>query len=176
MHHLTLAGLAALAVAAAPAGAATRGYIVTDFDNLRLEGPVEVFVETGRGASARGEGDADMLARVDLAVSARTLVVRLKPSPYEARRERQSGPAKLFLTAPVLRRIQLTGAGSVRARGLDKLNAEVTKVVNSPAVREAWAKQGAVPMVMSPKEFDTYLRKDIDKWADVVQKTGASAK
>ena len=55
---------------------------------------------------------------------------------------------------------------------VDKLNAEITKVVNSPDVRAAWAKQGAVPMSMSPKEFDDYLRKDIDKWADVVKKTG----
>ena len=56
---------------------------------------------------------------------------------------------------------------------IDKLNAEITKIVNRPDVREAWAKQGAVPMVMSPKEFDAYLRKDVDKWADVVKKTGA---
>ncbi len=49
------------------------------------------------------------------------------------------------------------------------------KIVNRPDVREAWGKQGAVPMVMSPKEFDAYLRKDIDKWADVVRKTGAKA-
>jgi tripartite-type tricarboxylate transporter receptor subunit TctC len=58
---------------------------------------------------------------------------------------------------------------------IDKLNAEITKIVNRPDVREAWGKQGAVPMVMSPKEFDAYLRKDIEKWADVVQKTGAKA-
>ncbi len=56
-----------------------------------------------------------------------------------------------------------------------KLNAEIVKVVNRPDVKEAWAKQGAVPMVMSPKEFDAYLRKDVDKWADVVKKTGAKA-
>ncbi len=58
---------------------------------------------------------------------------------------------------------------------VDKLNAEISKVVNRPDVREAWAKQGAVPMVMTAKEFDAYLRKDIDKWADVVKKTGAKA-
>jgi tripartite-type tricarboxylate transporter receptor subunit TctC len=58
---------------------------------------------------------------------------------------------------------------------IDKLNAEIAKVINRPDVKEAWAKQGAVPMVMSPKEFDAYLRKDIDKWADVVKKTGATA-
>jgi hypothetical protein len=28
---------------------------------------------------------------------------------------------------------------------------------------------------MSVKEFDAYLRKDVDKWADVVKKTGAKA-
>lgn len=59
---------------------------------------------------------------------------------------------------------------------VDKLNAEITKIVSRPDVRAAWAKQGAVPMTMSVKEFDAYLRKDIDKWADVVKKTGAVAK
>ena len=58
---------------------------------------------------------------------------------------------------------------------IEKLNAEITKVVNRPEVRAIWAKQGAVPMTMSVKEFDSYLRKDIDKWADVVKKTGAKA-
>jgi tripartite-type tricarboxylate transporter receptor subunit TctC len=58
---------------------------------------------------------------------------------------------------------------------IEKLNAEITKVVNRPEVRAIWGKQGAVPMTMSVKEFDAYLRKDIDKWADVVKKTGAKA-
>lgn len=56
-----------------------------------------------------------------------------------------------------------------------RLNAEIVKVVNRPDVKEAWAKQGAVPMVMSAAEFDAFLRKDVEKWADVVKKTGASA-
>jgi hypothetical protein len=125
MHRLSLASVAALAVLAAPAGAATRTYIITDFDNVRLEGPIDVIIASGRGVSARGEGDADMLARVDLSVSARTLVIRLKPSPYEARRDRNAGPAKLFVTVPVVRRVQLSGAGSLKVSGLDKLKAEV---------------------------------------------------
>jgi tripartite-type tricarboxylate transporter receptor subunit TctC len=53
------------------------------------------------------------------------------------------------------------------------LNAEIAKVVNRPDVKEAWAKQGAVPMVMSTAEFDAYLRKDIEKWANVVKVSGA---
>jgi tripartite-type tricarboxylate transporter receptor subunit TctC len=55
------------------------------------------------------------------------------------------------------------------------LNADIGKVIALPDVKEAWAKQGAVPMVMTPTEFDAYLRKDIDKWANVVKVTGAKA-
>jgi tripartite-type tricarboxylate transporter receptor subunit TctC len=53
------------------------------------------------------------------------------------------------------------------------LNATINKVVNLPEVKETWQKQGAVPMVMTPPEFDAYLRKDIDKWAEVVKVSGA---
>ena len=42
-------------------------------------------------------------------------------------------------------------------------------------MKEAWAKQGAVPMAMSPAEFDKYLRDDIEKWAKVVQASGIKA-
>jgi hypothetical protein len=126
MHKLIPAALAVLTAFAAPASAATRTYIVTDFDNLRLEAPIEVVVTSGRGVSARGEGDANTLSRIDLAVSARTLTIRLKPSPYEARRDRNDGPAKLFVSVPVLRHLQLAGAGSLKVSGgLDKLQAEI---------------------------------------------------
>jgi hypothetical protein len=123
MHHRLIA-LAALA-AAVPAGAATRNYIVTDFDTVRLEGPIEVDVRTGRGVSARGEGDADLLERIDLQVSARVLTIRLKPAFTEARRAPSTAPARLTLGVPNLRRIQLSGAGSLKADGLDRLRAEV---------------------------------------------------
>jgi tripartite-type tricarboxylate transporter receptor subunit TctC len=56
---------------------------------------------------------------------------------------------------------------------VDKLSAEINKVLDRPDVREAWAKQGAVPMKMTPAEFDKYLRDDIEKWAKVVKISGA---
>jgi tripartite-type tricarboxylate transporter receptor subunit TctC len=55
---------------------------------------------------------------------------------------------------------------------VDRLNAEITKIMAKPAIREAWAKQGAVPMTMPPAEFDAFLRRDIDKWAKVIQQAG----
>lgn len=56
---------------------------------------------------------------------------------------------------------------------VDKLNAEIRRIVAKPMVKEAWEKQGAVPMSMTAAEFDAYLRKDIEKWAKVVKASGA---
>jgi len=53
------------------------------------------------------------------------------------------------------------------------LNSEINKIIARPDVNEAWAKQGAVPMHMTPMEFDAYLHKDIEKWAKVVKFSGA---
>jgi tripartite-type tricarboxylate transporter receptor subunit TctC len=54
-----------------------------------------------------------------------------------------------------------------------RLNAEINKVLARTDVKEAWAAQGAEPLVMTPAEFDAYLRRDIEKWAQVVKVSGA---
>jgi tripartite-type tricarboxylate transporter receptor subunit TctC len=56
---------------------------------------------------------------------------------------------------------------------VEKLNTEINKTIELPAVKEAWAKQGAFPMPMTTAEFDKYLRADIEKWAKVVKVSGA---
>jgi tripartite-type tricarboxylate transporter receptor subunit TctC len=58
---------------------------------------------------------------------------------------------------------------------VDKLNAEINKVIARPDVKDAWAKQGAVPMAMTPAAFDAYLRADIERWAKVVAQSGIKA-
>ena len=55
---------------------------------------------------------------------------------------------------------------------VDRLAAAIRAAVTSPETAAAWTKQGAVPMVMSPAEFETYLRADIAKWAKVVAQAG----
>jgi tripartite-type tricarboxylate transporter receptor subunit TctC len=55
---------------------------------------------------------------------------------------------------------------------LDKLNGEINKVLTRPETRQAWANQGAEPLVMTPAEFDRYLRGDIEKWAKVIHTAG----
>jgi tripartite-type tricarboxylate transporter receptor subunit TctC len=55
---------------------------------------------------------------------------------------------------------------------LEKINAEVLKVLSAPEVKENWGKQGAVPMAMSLSEFERFLREDIQKWSKLVKDTG----
>jgi tripartite-type tricarboxylate transporter receptor subunit TctC len=56
---------------------------------------------------------------------------------------------------------------------LERLNGEVSKIVNSPEVKENWAKQGAQPMALPIDQFESFLRDDIVKWAKVVKLSGA---
>jgi tripartite-type tricarboxylate transporter receptor subunit TctC len=53
---------------------------------------------------------------------------------------------------------------------IDRLNAAVNALVKRPDIVKLWSDQGAVPMSMTPEEFDKYLRGDIVKWAEVVKR------
>ena len=55
---------------------------------------------------------------------------------------------------------------------VDKLNAAINAFLALPTTKAAWAEQGAEPLIKSPAEFDTYLRADIKKWADVIKTAG----
>lgn len=56
---------------------------------------------------------------------------------------------------------------------VNRLNEEVRKIVARPDVKEAWAKQGAVPMSMNVNEFAQFLEADVAKWAQVIKISGA---
>jgi len=51
---------------------------------------------------------------------------------------------------------------------VEKLNREITKIVQRPAIKAAWEKQGASPMVMSQPEFASFMKAQVDKWAKVI--------
>jgi len=55
---------------------------------------------------------------------------------------------------------------------LEKVNAEVNKLLGSAEVKENWAKQGTITMGMSIDQFDKFLRQDIQKWSGLVKSTG----
>ena len=54
---------------------------------------------------------------------------------------------------------------------VELLNAEINKLLAKPEVKATLAKQGSEAISMTPGEFDTYLRAEIEKWAKVVKKS-----
>src|SRR5215831_593423 len=56
---------------------------------------------------------------------------------------------------------------------VNRLNAEITKIVSNPELKREWAAQGAVAMTMTPEEFGKYIAEDIVKWEKIVRISGA---
>ncbi|HUH94690.1 MAG TPA: tripartite tricarboxylate transporter substrate binding protein [Casimicrobiaceae bacterium] len=56
---------------------------------------------------------------------------------------------------------------------VNRLNAEITRIVSRPEVKREWAAQGAVAMIMTPDEFGKYIAGDIVKWERIVKISGA---
>lgn len=56
---------------------------------------------------------------------------------------------------------------------VNKLQAEVAKILKMPAVREQLAGQGAEPVGDSPEEFARFNREEIAKWARIIKISGA---
>jgi hypothetical protein len=104
------------------AAAASQPYIVTGFDSIRVNAPVRVVVTTGGGVAARGEGDRDALDRLELSNSGSLLTVRLKaPEPGT----KSKGPITLTLSTGQLKRITLSGGGSIAVDRLKGLSADL---------------------------------------------------
>ena len=55
---------------------------------------------------------------------------------------------------------------------IERLHAEVNKVLKSPAVVEKLKNQGLEPLPLSPAEFDTMIARDIDSHIAIVKKAG----
>ena len=107
---------------AVPAAAAQRGYSVTSFERIQVHGPFVVRVTTGRGSSARAEGDQRAIDEIAVQVVGNTLRVRRNVSNswggYPGERENQS--AILYLTTHQLEQATVIGTGDLeidRMRG-----------------------------------------------------------
>ena len=53
---------------------------------------------------------------------------------------------------------------------VQKTNAEVVKLVQSPALRERYTAAGLEPLTSSPAEFRDRIRREIPKWIDVARR------
>ncbi len=69
----------------------------------------------------------------------------------------------------------LVGPAAVPRDIVSKLNAEVVRIVRRADVKQNLASQGADPLVMTPDEFDAFMRAETAKWAKIVKASGARA-
>jgi tripartite-type tricarboxylate transporter receptor subunit TctC len=55
---------------------------------------------------------------------------------------------------------------------INRLAAELTRIIRSPEVRERLVSQGAEVYTMSPAEFTTFFERERKQWAGVVAQGG----
>ncbi len=58
---------------------------------------------------------------------------------------------------------------------VQRLNADITRIVNATEVRDSFLRQGATSYATSPEEFAKVVERDVVKWAKVVKASGATA-
>lgn len=68
--------------------------------------------------------------------------------------------------------------GSVRSAGtphavVSRLNAEITKAMNTPEMKEALDAMSSQAVTSSPEQFAAYLKAETDKWGKLVKASGA---
>jgi tripartite-type tricarboxylate transporter receptor subunit TctC len=65
-------------------------------------------------------------------------------------------------------------AGTPRAI-VDRLNAELARILNLPDIRERFAAQGAAATPTTPEQFAQFMRREIARWEPVVKRAGVKA-
>lgn len=67
----------------------------------------------------------------------------------------------------------IMGPAGIPREIVNRLNAELAKMLATPKIKEAWAKQGADTVVMTPEQVTAHLRSDIAKLGAMVKAAGA---
>jgi tripartite-type tricarboxylate transporter receptor subunit TctC len=65
----------------------------------------------------------------------------------------------------------LAASASPRA-ALDRLSADIARILNVPEMREYLARQGAEVSTMKPEQLSAWMKTEVAKWAEVVRKGG----
>ena len=58
---------------------------------------------------------------------------------------------------------------------VNRLNAELVKIMHSPEMKEKLAATGTDPLTSTPEEFAAYIQREIAKWGEVIRKAGVKA-
>ena len=68
----------------------------------------------------------------------------------------------------------LFAPSGVKPEIIQRINAEVVKLMHTPEVHKQLAASGLVPSTNTPAEFSSFLRADMDKWSRVIRESNIS--
>ena len=66
----------------------------------------------------------------------------------------------------------IMGPPNMSRETVARLNKELVRMVGTPAIKEAWTKQGAEPVGNSPREFAQFIRGEMTKYGKVIRDAG----
>jgi putative autotransporter adhesin-like protein len=178
---------AALIATAAPAGAATRNFGITDFQKVRIDGPFAVTLATGVAPFARATGSTAALDRIAIEVRGDTLVVHSNLDSWGGYPGQNVGPVTVELGTHDLAAawlngsgtlaidrvkglsfdlsVQGSGAGQIRQVSVDQLNVSVVGTASARLAGQA-AKMTAVVRGISGLDAAALVTKDATIGAD----------
>lgn len=106
-----------LLLTATPALAADRSFAIPSFERIRVEGPFDVRLATGRAPAASATGDSDALYALDVDVQGTTLVVRNRAIAATTRPKARTVPTIVTLATPRLGAATVFGGGTLAITG-----------------------------------------------------------
>ena len=118
--------LSAMLLLSSTAQAAERKFSLFGFDDIRIGNGVDVILTSGKGPSARAEGETrELLDRVSLQKNGKQLVVSVRPKSLSGNDYDADGPVTLYLSSYAISGISHLGSGLVT---LDKLSGRTPHV------------------------------------------------
>ncbi|NQV93718.1 MAG: DUF2807 domain-containing protein [Sphingomonadales bacterium] len=120
MRFFKIFMLTAALLLTSAAQAAERKFSLFSFDDIRISNGVDVVLTSGKGPSARAEGETrELLDRVSLQKNGKQLIVSIRPKSLSGDDYDGDAPVTLFLSSYAISNITHLGSGLVT---LDKLS------------------------------------------------------
>ena len=111
-----------LPLVAAPAAGADRVFAIGSYEKVRVDGPFEVRIVTGRSPGAKASGDRQIVERLRIEVNGPTLTVRLGSGGWGEVPQRQAdAPPLVTLSTP---RLMMLSVGAGAKVAVDRMAAQ----------------------------------------------------
>ena len=68
----------------------------------------------------------------------------------------------------------IVGPARIPAAITERLNAEINKAINAPALRDRLASEAIEPMPMTPAQFGSFIQADIARWTKLARERNIS--